>query len=74
MRAKLKKVTLPKGVEPLTGGELAHYLRCYGKCGIDGKFCTGEDATIGRLIRELAWRRGALTARTKKGGRGITPA
>lgn len=53
---------LPKGVEVIPGGDLMGLLQSYGKCGRDGRPCTGEDVLIGQLVRELAWRRGALTA------------
>jgi hypothetical protein len=60
---KHEKPKLPKGVQIIPGGELADLLRVYGPIREgDGQFHTGEDLTIGRLVRELAWRRGALTA------------
>lgn len=61
-----KKEPLPKGVEVIPGGELALLLKVYGPVRPgDGKCHTGEDLTIGKLVRELAWRRGALTAPQK---------
>jgi len=55
---------LPPLVKPLSDKELAEYMEIYGKChALDGIPHSPEDLFIGRLIRELAWRRGALTSK-----------
>ena len=57
---------LPKGVTIIPGGRLAEMLKVYGPIREGVGFHTGEDITSGELVRELAWRRGALTAPQKK--------
>jgi hypothetical protein len=64
---KHEKPVLPKGVEIIPGGRLAELLKTYGKIYEgDPNYRTAEDHLIGELVRELAWRRGALTAPQKK--------